>query len=229
LCSFKVTFCDLRRDLSVWPRTLEVTICDLQCRFADKDKELRKAHAMSDADLVPAERIEKAILLIRGQKVLLDKDLARLYGVPTGRLNEQVRRNRKRFPDDFMFQLSKDEMENWRSQFAISNSAAKMGLRRRPYAFTEQGVAMLSSVLNSDRAVEVNIAIMRAFVRLREIMSTHKDLARKLDELERKLAEHDDKFAVVFEAIRQLMVPPPEIEKKRRIGFARDQFEPPTK
>lgn len=176
---------------------------------------------MVEADLVPAERIEKAILLIRGQKVLLDRDLAELYEVPTKRLNEQVQRNRKRFPEDFMFHLSAEELENWRSQFATSNSAAKMGLRRRPYAFTEQGVAMLSSVLNSDRAIEVNIAIMRAFVRLRQIMSTHKDLARKLDDLERKLGEHDDKFAIVFEAIRRLMAPPP-VPAKRRIGFSQD-------
>jgi len=176
---------------------------------------------MAKADLIPAERIEKAILLIRGQKVLLDRDLAELYGVPTKRLNEQVSRNRKRFPEDFMFQLSKEELENWRSQFATSIPFAKMGVRRRPYAFTEQGVAMLSSVLNSDRAIEVNIAIMRAFVRLREIMSTHKDLARKLDDLERKLAEHDAKFAIVFEAIRQLMAPPPA-PTKPRIGFHQD-------
>ncbi len=176
---------------------------------------------MTEDSLIPAERIEKAILLIRGQKVLLDRDLAELYEVPTGRLNEQVRRNHRRFPDDFMFQLSKEELENWRSQFAISNSAAKMGLRRRPYAFTEQGVAMLSTVLNSERAIEVNIAIMRAFVRLREIMSTHKDLARKLAQLERKLGEHDEKFAIVFEAIRQLMAPPPA-PPRRRIGFHQD-------
>ena len=120
-----------------------------------------------------------------------------------------------------MFQLSKEELENWRSQFATSNPTAKMGLRRPPYAFTEQGVAMLSSVLNSDRAIEVNIAIMRAFVRLREIMSTHKDLARKLAELERKLGEHDEKFAVVFEAIRQLMAPS-VTPAKPRIGFRQD-------
>ena len=176
---------------------------------------------MTEDSLIPAERIEKAILLIRGQKVLLDRDLAELYEVPTKRLNEQVRRNLRRFPEDFMFQLSKEELENWRSQFATSNPTAKMGLRRPPYAFTEQGVAMLSSVLNSDRAVEVNIAIMRAFVRLREIMSTHKDLARKLAELERKLGEHDEKFAVVFEAIRQLMAPP-AAPKKPRIGFRQD-------
>jgi len=166
--------------------------------------------------LIPAERIEKSILLIRNNKVILDRDLAELYGVPTKVLNQAVRRNLKRFPDDFMFQLSHQELEKWRSQFVTSNSAGKMGVRRRPYAFTEQGVAMLSSVLNSDRAIEVNIAIMRAFVKLREILSTHKDLARKLTELERK---YDENFRVVFEAIRQLMAPPPPSGKKRRIGF----------
>jgi hypothetical protein len=134
-------------------------------------------------------------------------------------LNQAVRRNAARFPDDFMFQLTKEEFENWRSQIVTSNSSAKMGVRRRPNAFTEQGVAMLSSVFNSERAIEVNIAIMRAFVRLRELFSSHKDLARKLDELERK---YDEKFRVVFEAIRQLMAPPPPTEKKRRIGFRSD-------
>jgi len=173
---------------------------------------------MAKADLIPVERIENTILLVRGCKVMLDRDLAELYGVPTKVLNQQVRRNRHRFPEDFMFQLSSEELENWRSQFVTSNSAVKKGLRYRPYAFTEQGVAMLSSVLNSDRAIEVNIAIMRAFVRLRQILSTHKDLARKLEALERKLGEHDDKFAVVFEAIRQMMNPPPA-PPKRRIGF----------
>ena len=169
--------------------------------------------------LVPDERIEKTILLIRGQKVMLDRDLAELYEVPTKRLNEQVRRNLARFPEDFMFRMTKEEFENWRSQFATSNPSVRMGLRRRPYAFTEQGVAMLSSVLHSERAIEVNIAIMRAFVRLREIMTTHKDLARKLDDLEKKLGEHDKNFQIVFEAIRQLMLPPPEPVNKGRFGF----------
>lgn len=132
------------------------------------------------------------------------------------RLNEQVRRNLARFPDDFMFQLSREEFENWRSHIATSNPAAKMGLRRRPYAFTEHGIAMLSSVLNSERAIQVNTAIIRAFVRLRELLSSHKDLARRLDELERN---YDENFRVVFDAIRQLMAPPPA-PKKRRIGFA---------
>ncbi len=176
---------------------------------------------MSEADLIPAERIEKAILLIRGQKVMLDRDLADLYGVATKVLNQAVRRNRKRFPEDFMFQLSKEEFADWRSQFVTSNASITMGARRPPYAFTEQGVAMLSSVLNSDRAIEVNIAVMRAFVRLREIMSTHKDLARKLAELERKLGAHDEKFQIVFEAIRQLMAPP-ATPPKPRIGFHQD-------
>jgi hypothetical protein len=172
--------------------------------------------------VVPIERIERAILQVRGQKVLLDRDLAELYGVSTGVLNQAVKRNLKRFPMDFMFRLSTEEMEKWISQIVISNSGAKMGIRKRPYAFTEQGVAMLSSVLHSDRAIEVNIAIMRAFVKLREMLGTHKDLARKLEDLERKLGQHDEKFQVVFEAIRQLMAPPPLPEKKRRIGFARD-------
>jgi ORF6N domain len=172
--------------------------------------------------IIPVERIEQAILLIRGQKVMLDRDLAKLYGVSTGRLNEQVRRNSKRFPADFMFQLSKEEFEDWISQIAISNPGARMGQRKKPYAFTEQGVAMLSAVLNSDRAIEVNIAIMRAFVKLREILATHQDLARKLEAIERKLGHHDEKFHAVFEAIRQLMIPPPAPDKKRRIGFARD-------
>src|SRR5262245_32160505 len=115
---------------------------------------------MADDSLVPVERIEKAILLIRGHKVMMDRDLAELYEVPTKRLNEQFRRNIRRFPKDFMFQLSKEEFEDWKSQIATSNPAIKMGLRKRPYVFTEQGVAMLSSVLNSERAIEVNIAIM---------------------------------------------------------------------
>ena len=177
---------------------------------------------MAKADLIPAERIEKAILLMRGQKVMLGHDLAKLYGVSTKRLNEQVRRNLARFPDDFMFQLTLEEVESLRSQIATLKPGRGQHRKYAPYAFTEQGVAMLSSVLNSGRAIEVNIAIMRAFVRLREVLATHKDLARKLDELERKLGEHDEKFHLVFEAIRQLMAPPPEPEKKRRIGFARD-------
>ena len=169
--------------------------------------------------LIPQEVIERKIYLIRGQKVMLSMDLARLYGVPTMRLNEQVKRNIKRFPDDFMFQLSNEEHKILKSQIAISSWG---GARRaNPYAFTEQGVAMLSSVLNSERAIQVNIAIMRAFVRLKAILSTHKELAHKLDELERKIEKHDADICAIFEAIRQLMAPPPE-PPKRRIGFHAD-------
>ena len=134
---------------------------------------------MASAQIVPVEFIERKIYLIRGCKVMLDSDLAELYQVPTQRLNEAVRRNHGRFPADFMFQPSADELENWRSQIATSN-VGRGGRRYTPYAFTEHGVAMLSSVLSSDRAVELNILIIRAFVRLREYPATHQDLARKL-------------------------------------------------
>ena len=146
-------------------------------------------------NLVPVEIIERRILLIRGHKVMLDTDLAALYQVPTGALNQAVRRNLDRFPEDFMFQLNNAELANWRSQIVISNPAAKMSLRRSPYAFTEQGVAMLSSVLKSKRAVAVNIAIMRSFVRLRQILATHKELAERLAVMEKK---YDHRFKVVF-------------------------------
>ena len=163
--------------------------------------------------LVPIEVIEGKILLIRAQKVMLDEHLAELYSVTTKRLNEQVKRNRKRFPPDFMFQLNEEESEILRSQFATSKTQ-RGGRRYLPFAFTEQGVAMLSSVLNSDRAIEVNLQIMRAFVKLREMIASHKDLARKLAALEKK---YDDNFKVVFEAIRALMTPPEKPKKK--IGF----------
>lgn len=163
--------------------------------------------------LVPQEVIESKILLIRGKKVMLDKDLAILYKVPTGRLNEQVKRNIDRFPEDFMFQLNKEEFENWRSQIAMSNSE-KMGIRRKPYAFTEQGVAMLSSVLNSKVAIQVNIQIMRTFTRLKEIIMSHKDIQRKIEDMEKK---YDQQFKVVFDAIKQLLIPPEK--PKGKIGF----------
>jgi hypothetical protein len=163
--------------------------------------------------LVPMERIEKSILLIRGQKVMLDRDLAELYAVKTKVLKQAVRRNITRFPEDFMFELKKEEFENWRSQFVTSNRD-KMGLRYRPMVFTEQGVAMLSSVLNSERAIQVNIQIMRAFTRLRQMLSTNEELRKKIESMEKKYDRH---FQVVFEAIKQLME---EAEKpKRRIGF----------
>lgn len=162
--------------------------------------------------LVPIEIIEKKILLIGGQKVMLDSDLAALYGVTTKRLNEQVRRNLKRFPADFMYQLSQEEFESLKSHFATSSSRG--GRRTRPYVFTEQGIAMLSSVLNSDRAIDVNIQIMRTFVKLREMMASHRDLAKKLADLEKK---YDGQFQIVFEAIRQLIEQPES--PKRKIGF----------
>jgi hypothetical protein len=161
--------------------------------------------------IVPAERIQNAIYLIRGQKVMLSTDLAELYGVPVGVLNQAVKRNAERFPDDFIFQLTRQELTNLKSQFVISSWG---GRRFTPYAFTEQGVAMLSSVLHSPRAVKVNIEIMRAFVRLRQLLATHADLARELEELEKK---YDSQFRVVFEAIRELMTEP-ELARKQ-IGF----------
>jgi len=164
--------------------------------------------------LVPLERIERQIFLIRGRKVMIDTDLAVLYDVPTHRLNEAVKRNRQRFPSDFMFQLARAEVKILTSQIAISSWG---GRRTLPYVFTEQGVSMLSSVLNSERAISVNIAIMRAFVRLREIMATHVDLARKIDDLEKKFQKHDAQFVAVFDAIRQLIRAPRSPAKK--IGF----------
>lgn len=171
--------------------------------------------------VIATESVERLILLVRGQKVLLDRDLAQMYGVPTKALNQAVSRNLRRFPEDFMFRLTWDESSHvLRSQ----NVTLKQGghIKYRPRAFTEQGVAMLSSVLRSARAIEVNIAIMRAFVRLREILSSHKELAGKLDKLEQKLGQYDEHFKVVFEAIRQLMAAPAEPPKKRRIGFVRE-------
>jgi hypothetical protein len=168
---------------------------------------------------IPVECIEKAIFLIRGHKVMLDVDLAELYGVATKRLNEQVRRNISRFPADFMFQLDEQEASALRSQFATSKKG-RGGRRYLPYVFTEQGVAMLSSVLNSERAIEVNIAIMRVFVRLREMMATHKELAFKLIELEERLEGHDEQIQNIFEAIQQLMTPPER--KRKKIGFVNE-------
>lgn len=162
--------------------------------------------------IIPAEIIKRKIFLIRGEKVMLDKDLATLYGVKPIRLREQVKRNRSRFPDDFMFQLTDRETEVLLSQFAIPSRKHLGGFN--PYAFTEQGVAMLSSVLNSERAIHVNVAIIRAFVRLRKLLVSNKDLAAKLDALEKK---YDAQFKIVFDAIRQLMAPPEK--PKRKIGF----------
>jgi len=184
-------------------------------RVITSDNESR-AELMGKGDShVPTERIERSILHIRDQKVILDSDLAQLYGVATARLNEQVKRNRQRFPADFMFRLTRLEYRNLMSQFATSRSGWG-GRRKLPFVFTEHGAVMAANVLNSPTAVAVSIQVVRAFVRLREILTTHKDLARKLDELEKK---YDESFRIVFEAIRQLMAPPPPPAKKRRIGF----------
>jgi hypothetical protein len=165
--------------------------------------------------IIPIERIARLILVLREQKVMLDSDSATLYGVTTGNLNKAVKRNPQRFPSDFMFQLTAEEAEDLIFQIGISKGRG--GRRHRPYAFTEQGIAMLSSVLNSDRAVKINIAIMRAFVKLRQMLETNRELARRFLELEQRVGKHDEEIASVLEAIRQLMAPP---EKPRReIGF----------
>ena len=168
---------------------------------------------MTTPGAVLPEVIQRRILLIRGQKVMLDAHLAELYGVETKALKRAVKRNRDRFPRDFMFELTKQESNASRYRFGTLKRGAHA--KYTSFVFTEQGVAMLSTVLNSKRAIQVNIEIMRAFVRLREILATHKDLARKLEELEKK---YDEQFRVVFEAIRQLMAPP-QRPPKRRIGF----------
>ena len=174
--------------------------------------------------LVSVEIIQNKIYLVRGLKVMFDKDLAALYEVPTKKFNQQVKRNIKRFPRDFMFQLNSKELNNLRSQFVTSRWG---GCRYLPYVFTELGVAMLSSVLNSDRAIEVNIQIMRVFTKLREMMVSHKDLARKIEDLERKFQDHDQKIIQIFNAIRQMMAVPDQAEpyKRSKIGFIADKGE----
>ena len=174
--------------------------------------------------VVADEVIMNKIYMIRGQRVMIDRDLAQLYGVETKQLKRQVRRNIDRFPEDFMFVMSKKEFENWRSQFGTSNSADKMGLRYSPYVFTEQGVVMLSSVLNSQTAIEVNIRIIRVFSKMREMLLTHKDILLKLEQIERKMMKQDgrmkkneDDIQMIFEALKELLNPPQEL--RRRIGF----------
>ena len=166
--------------------------------------------------------IARQIHLIRGRRMMLDSSLAGLYGVTTSNLNKAVKRNLERFPSDFMFQLSREEADALRFHFGISNPSRRGGRRYLPYAFTQEGVAMLSSVLRSKRAVLVNIAIMRAFVRLRESLTTQQDLVRKVTELERMYAEHDSRIQAIFEAIKKLLEPPP-ISVRLRIGFASDE------
>ena len=171
------------------------------------------------------ETIISKIYLIRGKKVMLDRDLAELYGVETRALNQAVRRNERRFPDDFMFQLTAEELNDWKSQIVISNRE-KQGLRKLPLAFTEQGVAMLSSVLNSETAIEVNIQIIRIFTRMRELLSTHKDILVKLEQVENQLLKHDTRMnkheediQTIFAALKELLNPP--VEPRPRVGFRR--------
>ncbi|PIW63632.1 MAG: DNA-binding protein [Candidatus Omnitrophica bacterium CG12_big_fil_rev_8_21_14_0_65_50_5] len=166
---------------------------------------------MTQALIIPIETIQTKILWLRGQKVILDKDLALLYGVPTKRFNEAVRRNLERFPEDFMFQINDQEFKILRSQFATSSWG---GQRYLPYAFTENGVAMLSSVLNSDRAIAVNIQIMRTFTQLRQMLASHSELKKKIEEMEKK---YDGQFQIVFNTIKRLIDEPKK--KKHPIGF----------
>ncbi len=163
------------------------------------------------------ERIESRILMIRGRKVVLDADLAELYGVPTKRLNEQVKRNAERFPEDFVFQLKKEEVESLRSQFATSNRG-RGGRRSRPYAFTEHGAIMAANVLNSKRAVRMSVYVVRAFVRLRQALITRTDMEKRLAEIEKALIGHDAALRDLYEKIRPLLLPPPATPH-RRIGF----------
>jgi hypothetical protein len=160
--------------------------------------------------MIPIERIAEKIYLIRGEKVMLDSDLAALYGVETRVFNQAVNRNIERFPDDFMFQLTKEELENWRSQFVISNPELKMGLRRTPYVFTEHGALMVSSVLRSKQATEVSVLIVRAFVRIRDMLASHKDVALKVE-------EHDRQIANLYAHVERLLRP--ELTAKNPIGY----------
>lgn len=167
---------------------------------------------------IPVDAIAKRIQFIRGQRVILDTDLAKLYGVETRALNQAIKRNEERFPEDFMFQLSKEEFEGWRSQIVMSNPGAKKGLRRPPYVFTEAGALQAASVLNSPRAIQVGIYVHRAFVQLRDLLATHKNIARQLMELEKRVTGHDKELGKILELIRELLSPPPQ-PKRRPIGF----------
>jgi ORF6N domain len=178
----------------------------------------RQALQSASKPAVPTEVIEHRIFLIRGQKVMLDADLAALYQVSTRVLNQAVKRNLSRFPSDFMFQLNRKELEDWRSQIVTSNPRAKMALRRPPHAFTEHGVAMLSSVLNSERAVQMNILIIRAFVKLRDLLATHKDLATRIEKIEATQGRHASVINILAEEIERLKRLP-ALPPKRSIGF----------
>jgi phage regulator Rha-like protein len=173
---------------------------------------MKRSSVADSKAIVPIERIERMIVVIRGQKVMIDSDLAELYGVETRILNRAVSRNKDRFPEDFMFRLSRDEWLNLKSQFGTSSSWG--GRRKPPYAFTEHGAVMLANVLRSETAISVSIQVVRAFIRLRRLLRTNEELSKRLDELEKK---YDAQFKVVFDAIRELMTPPEK--EQRRIGF----------
>jgi hypothetical protein len=174
-----------------------------------------------EIQIISDEAIISKIYLIRGRKVMIDRDLAQLYDVETRVMNQAVKRNKRRFPDDFMFQMTKEEMQEWKSQIVISISE-NMGLRKPPQVFSEQGVAMLSSVLNSDRAIQVNIKIIRVFTKMRELLATHKEILVKLEQLEKKDIEQDDKIMLIFEYLKQLeKIKQEELEYRNRqqIGY----------
>jgi hypothetical protein len=195
--------------------------------FITDDKSANMTGKAKDQIMLTDEVIISKIYLIRGVKVMIDRDLAELYGVDTRILNQSVKRNPKRFPDDFMFHLTKDEMNNWKSQIVISNKE-KMGIRKPPLVFTEQGVAMLSSILNSERSISVNIKIIRVFTKLRSILETHKEIIIKLDQLEKKDIELDEKVSLIFEYLKQLEQSKQEetdFKKRKRIGFKPAQGE----
>jgi hypothetical protein len=176
---------------------------------------------MKKQSMLPDRVIITKIIVIRDQKVIVDRDLANLYGVETRVLNQAVKRNIKRFPEDFMFQMTNEELKAWKSQIVMSEGD-RMGLRKPPYVFTEQGVAMLSSVLNSDRAILVNIQIMRVFTKLRALLESHAEILRKLDSIEKKDIEQDDKIVLIFEYLKQLEQAKQEetsYKERKRIGF----------
>jgi|SRR5688572_19316009 len=171
---------------------------------------------MSKSIAIPDEVIISKIYLIRGQKVMIDRDLAELYGVETKRLKEAVRRNIERFPEDFMFEMNKKEFESWRDE-SVSSPEDRQGLRYAPFCFTEQGVTMLSCILNSSTAIEVNIRVIRIFTRLREMVLTNKEILLKLEQIERKVGQHDDDIKLIFDYLKELLNPP--TKPMRKIGF----------
>ncbi len=176
---------------------------------------------MSEEITIPDEIITNKIFLIRDQKVMIDRDLAELYGVETKYLKRQVKRNIERFPEDFMFEMSKEEFQNWRSQFVTSNSSDKMGLRYAPYVFTEQGVAMLSSVLNSPRAIAVNIRIIRVFTKIRQMLTDNLSVKLEIEGIKKKLTNHSKNIELVFDYLDELnkKLDAPELDERKKIGY----------